>query len=139
MKPYIVNILCAIAFGVLTVIPAAADDYNYKDEQGYKDYLALPDSYKSPAIEEMYKFEYEAQHKVKILPCVKGGTIGQYLDKKASVSAIDDLGWSSSQHSGGIEVERRMLLGTMKLIYLWNIDLNGRVTAINGKAIGITR
>lgn len=111
----------------------------YKDTQGYKDYLKLPAKYRSPAMEEIFKNGYEAEQKVKNLPSVKGGTVGQLLDKKAGVPAVEDLGWNTRSYQGGFEVERVLLLGKMKLVYRWSVESNGIVKAINGKAMGITK
>lgn len=61
-------------------------------------------------MEAMYKNSYEAEHKVINMPCSKGGTVGQYLDKKANVPAAEDLGWETRPYQGGFEVERLMLL-----------------------------
>jgi len=117
----------------------AAEAEDYKNTQGYKDYLKLPDKFKSTAAEELYKKGYEAEQKVKRLPSSKGGTVDQFLDNKANVPAVEDLGWTTRPYQGGFKVERVLLLGKMKLIYRWSVDSNGTVKAVNGKAIGITK
>lgn len=83
----------------------------------------------------------QAESLVKNLPCTEGGTVGQYLDKKAKIPAIEDLGWKAYPRDNGFEIERFMLLDqTMQLRYKWEVDKKtGKVTPINGKAIGITK
>jgi len=138
MKKYFTKISFALVCCIFMAVSTVAAE-GYKDTQGYKDYLKLPDKYKSPVMEAMYKNAYDAEQKVKSLPAVKGGTIQQFLNKKASVPAVEDLGWTTRPYQKGFEVERMLLLGTMKLIYRWNVDSKGRVKAVNGKAIGITK
>ena len=111
----------------------------YKDSQGYKDYLKLPDSYKSPEMEAVYKNGFEAKQKVKNLPAIEGGTVEQYLDQKAKIPAVDDLGWNTIPYQGGFSVERVMLLDNMKVKYEWFVDSNGVAKAINGKAMQVTK
>ena len=110
----------------------------YQDRQGYKDYLKLPKAYQSQEMAAVYKNGYTAEEKVKNLPCKMGGTINDCLDKKASLPAVDDLGWITSPYQGEFEVERMMLLDNLRLVYRWHVSADGQVTATNGKAIGIT-
>ena len=138
MNKYFTKVSYALICCIFMTVPTAAAE-SYKDTQGYKDYLKLPDKYKSPAMEAIYKNGYEAEQKVKNLPSVKGGTVGQFLDKKASVQVVEDLGWITAPYQGGYTVERLLLLGKIKLIYRWSVDSNGKVKAVNGKAIGITK
>lgn len=112
---------------------------SYKDTQGYKNYLKLPDKYKSPEMEAIYKNSYEAEKKVKNLLSVDNISVGELLDKKARIPAVEDLGWVTSPVQGGYEVERIMLLGGRKLVYRWSVTSKGEVKAVNGKAIGITK
>ncbi len=114
---------------------------SYKEWQPYKDYLRLPDKYKSPAMEKMYRDSYEAEKRVKNLPCKKGGTIDMYLNKNAAIPAIEDLGWNVFPSSdGAFDVERLMILNNkLKLKYRWHVDKYGKVKASNGKAIDITQ
>ncbi|MBO1225488.1 MAG: hypothetical protein JYX80_13780 [Candidatus Scalindua sediminis] len=82
----------------------------------------------------------QAEETVKNLPCSKGGTVDQYLTKKAEVPAVEDLGWHVYPRKNGFEVERLLLLNQkMSLEYRWHVDLTGKVKAINNEAIGITR
>lgn len=124
---------------MVLMCPVLIQAETYKDTQAYKDYLKLPEKYKSPAMEAMYKNAYEAKQKVINTSCNKGGTIGEYLDKKADIPAVEDLGWTTRPYQGDYEVERLMMLGDMKLIYRWNVDSNGIVKAVNGKAMGLTK
>ena len=126
---------------VFVVLPGMVfSDDAYKQTQGYKDYQKLPEKYKSPEMEKMYRDGYAAEMKVKILKCKKGGTVQDCLDKKASVPAVEDLGWITSPYQGGWNIERMMLLnGTMKLVYKWRVEPDGTVKPVNGKAIGITK
>lgn len=76
---------------------------------------------------------------VKNLPCSEGGTIGQYLNKKAAIPAVEDLNWNVSARDYGFEVERKLLIDQrMKAIYRWRVDSAGNTKPLNGKAMGIT-
>jgi|LGOV01.1.fsa_nt_gb hypothetical protein len=136
MKRYLGIVL---TFGVVFISSVAFSE-SYKDWQPYKDYLKLPEKYKSPVMEKIYKDAYEAELKVETLPSINGGTVGEYLDKKAATPAIEDLGWSTTPYRGRFEVERRMLLNnSMQLIYRWQVKPDGTVIPVNGKAISITK
>ena len=81
----------------------------------------------------------DAEKIVKNLPCSKGGTVDQYLTKKAQVPAVEDLGWNVYPRKDGFEVERLLLLDQrMSLEYRWHVDLKGKASPVNGKAIGVT-
>ncbi len=80
---YFTGIFCLLICCIFMAV-SIVDAESYKDTQGYKDYLKLPDKYKSPAMEAMYKNAYEAEQKVKNLPSVKGGTVDQFLNQKAN-------------------------------------------------------
>lgn len=83
----------------------------------------------------------EAKQIVKQLPCSKGGTIDDFLNKKALIPAIDDLGWKAYPRKDGFEIERLMLLtanNIMQLKYQWHVSFAGEVRPINGKAMGLT-
>jgi hypothetical protein len=56
----------------------------------------------------------EAKQIVRNLPCTEGETIDQYLNKKASISAVDDLGWKAYPREDGYEIERLMILMSKK-------------------------
>ena len=131
----------ALLIPSIILLSSIAFGESYKDWQPYKDYLKLPDKYKSTANEKMYKDSYEAEKKVKNLPSIKGGTIDMYLNKKAAIPAVEDLGWNVFPSSdGAFVVERQMILNNkMQLKYIWHIDKYGKVKASNGKAIGITK
>ncbi|MCK4620682.1 MAG: hypothetical protein KAT62_00565 [Desulfuromonadales bacterium] len=80
----------------------------------------------------------EAQQAVMQLPCKTGGTVDQYLDNKAAIPAIEDLGWHVYPTEYGYEVERLLLLNQrMQLKYRWKYLESGEITPLNGKAIGI--
>lgn len=128
-----------LLFTCLFFYPFFCEAESYKDWQAYKDYLKLPDEYKSPAMEKSYKDSYDAQQKVKNLPCINGGTIQEYLDKKAAIPAVEDLGWATSPYNGGFEVERILILNGMKLIYRWSVLPDGSIVPANGKAQGLTK
>ena len=83
----------------------------------------------------------QAEKIVKNLPCSKGGTVDEYLNSKAAIPAVEDLGWMAYPRDYGFELERLMLLnGTTKLSYKWSVNKHtGEAKPINGKAIGITR
>jgi hypothetical protein len=90
-------------------------------------------------MEATFKNGYQAEKRVKNLRSSKGGTISQFLNKKAKIPAIEDLGWSTAPYKGGFQVERLMLLRGMPLSYRWQVSSSGIVRATNGKAIGITK
>lgn len=127
---------------LLLVITAPAFPGSYKDW-----YDELPEKYKSPEEEQQYKDAYNAEQRVKNLPAKKGGTIDEYLTKRADIPAIDDLGWktypdakiTSPYTNEGFWVERWMLLDTMKIIYRWKVNPDGKIKAVNGKAIAVTK
>lgn len=111
----------------------------YQDTQGYKDYLKLPKTYQTPEMEQSYKDSYEARVKVENLPCKMGGTINDCLNKKASIPAVDDLGWNTTPYQGEFNIERTMILDNrLVLKYQWHVTADGHITATNGHAIGIT-
>ena len=77
---------------------------------------------------------------VKRLPCKKGGTVDEFLTKKAMAPVVEDLDWHTYPRGDGFEVERFLLLNNrMKLQYKWHVSFDGHVKPINGKAIGITK
>lgn len=86
------------------------------------------------------KLDYqEATNIVKKLACTRGGTVDEFLTKKAGVPAVEDLGWMTFPRKDGFEVERFLLLNNrLKLQYKWHVFFDGHVKPINGKAIGIT-
>ena len=91
-------------------------------------------------MEKMYKAGYVAELKVKRLPCTHGGTVAEFLDKKASIPAFEDVGWIVTPYNGDFEVERLMLFnGTIKLKYQWIVNSNGIVVPKNDKALAITK
>ena len=82
----------------------------------------------------------QAEAFVKNLPCSRGGTVGQYLTKKAEIPSVEDLGWKVYPKEKGFEVVR-LLLTRQKILskYRWHVFKTGKVKPLNGKAIGITK
>ena len=82
----------------------------------------------------------QAEEFVKNLPCSRWGTVDQYLTKKAESPAVEDLGWSVYPKEDGFEVERLFLISQrIQAKYRWHVYKTGKVTPLNGKAIGITK
>lgn len=104
----------------------------------------IPDSfgkmYKWAGAGDSSKIDWQtATEMVKKLPCKKGGTVDEYLTKKAGVPAVEDLDWHTYPRDDGFEVERLLLLDNrLKLQYKWHVSFDGHIRAINGKAMGIT-
>ncbi len=77
---------------------------------------------------------------VKNLPCSRGATVDQYLTNKAEIPTIEDLGWNVYPKEDGFEVERSLLFNQkIKSKYIWHVYKTGKVTPLNGKAIGISK
>ena len=84
--------------------------------------------------------EEQAEAFVKNLPCSRGGTVDQFLTKKAEIPSVEDLGWHVYPKEDGFEVER-LLLTRQKIEskYRWHVYKSGKVKSLNNKAIGITK
>ena len=84
--------------------------------------------------------EEQAEAFVKNLPCSRGGTVDQFLTKKAEIPSVEDLGWHVHPKEDGFEVER-LLLTRQKIEskYRWHVYKSGKVKPLNAKAIGITK
>ena len=82
-----------------------------------------------------------SENLVKALLCTKGGTIGEYLNRVAGRPEIKDLGWKARRVSGGgVEIERILESDTGNCLeYRWRVTSDGRVKAINNRALAITR
>jgi hypothetical protein len=82
----------------------------------------------------------QAEAFVKNLPCSRGGTVDQFLTKKAEIPSVEDLGWHVYPKEDGFEVVR-LLLTRQKIEskYRWHVYKTGKVEPLNGKAIGITK
>jgi hypothetical protein len=144
LKIYEKRPLCRLNFLIITIwivlISSFAFSESFEESKWYEDYSKMPDKYKSPAAEKMFRDGYEAELKVKMLPCKQGGTIKDCLDLEAAIPAVEDLDWITSPYEGGFEVERLMLLnGTTKLKYHWRVNPDGSVVPVNNKAIEITK
>ncbi len=82
----------------------------------------------------------QAEAFVKNLPCSRGGTVGQYLTKKAEIPSVEDLGWKVYPKEDGFEVERLLLIRQkIESKYRWHVYKTGKVKPLNNKAIGITK
>ena len=64
--------------------PIALADEEYKETRAYQEYLLLPDSFKSPEMEEKFKRSYDAENSVKNHPCTAGSTVSDCLDRMAT-------------------------------------------------------
>jgi len=84
--------------------------------------------------------EEQAEAFVKNLPCSRGGTVDQFLTKKAEIPSVEDLGWHVYPKEDGFEVVR-LLLTRQKIEskYRWHVYKTGKAKPLNGKAIGITK
>jgi hypothetical protein len=82
----------------------------------------------------------QAEAFVKNLPCSRGGTVDQFLSKKAEIPSVEDLGWHVYPKEDGFEVER-ILLTRQKIEskYRWHVYKTGKAKPLNAKAIGITK
>ncbi len=84
--------------------------------------------------------EEQAEALVKNLPCSRGGTVNQFLTKKAEIPSVEDLGWHVYPKEDGFEVERILLVRQkIQSKYKWYVYKTGKATPLNGKAIGITK
>lgn len=70
----------------------------------------------------------------------EGGNLDDYF-VKAGKQAKLDLGWKVYPRlKGAFEVERLMLLNEKSpTSYKWMVDRTGKITPMNGKALGATR
>jgi len=138
MKKILTKLNLASCFFILAISPViyAAD---YERSELYRSYQSLPESVKTPELEKSYREGFYAKQKVKNLPSSKGGTVDQYLSKKAAVPAVDDGGWSTTPYKGNFIIERTLFMGTMRMVYEWTVYADGRIEATNGKALGITK
>jgi hypothetical protein len=86
------------------------------------------------------KGKEQAEEFVKHMQCSRGGTIDQYLNKKAEIPSVEDLGWHVYTKEDGFEVERILLIRQkIESKYRWYIYKTGKVSPLNGKAKGITK
>jgi len=109
------NIVIIILFILMSIIPALSSE-----------------------AEKRYKVGFNAEQKVKNLQSIKCGTVDEYLTGKAAIPAMNDLGWATYPEDSGYRVERIMTIDSLTAIYRWIVDLDGNVTPVNGKAIGVT-
>jgi hypothetical protein len=112
-----------------------------RDLTGNKGLPMTPDdaAFISLAMEKMEKERGDAEARVKSLPCSRGGTVQEFLDKQVSNPAVTDQGWFTKAGDGGFEVERRLiLLGKKTIRYRWQLAADGKIRAANAKALSIT-
>ncbi len=87
-----------------------------------------------------FKEPKQAEEFVKNMQCSRGGTIDQYMNRKAEISSVEDLGWHVYQKEDGFEVERILLIKEkIQSKYRWHVYKTGKVSPLNAKAIGITK
>lgn len=130
-------------FGFLALLSTNSFAFEkFEDSEDYRNYELMPDSVKSDTMFKIYSDGYYAKQKLINTPSSKGGTIGQYLDKKAAIPAVDDFGWSThppTEKNNYHYIERAMEVSGMRLLYAWEVYPDGKVIPVNGKAIGITK
>lgn len=115
-------------------IPALLSAESYKDR-----YDGSHNQDKSLETDIRYKVGFNEEQKVKNLQSIKCGTVDEYLTEKVAVSATNDLGWATfPEQNGGYRVERVMTIDSLTAIYRWRVDLDGIVTPVSDKAIGVT-
>ena len=84
--------------------------------------------------------EEQAEAFVKNLLCSRGGTVDQFLTKKAEIPSVEDLGWRVYPKEDGFDVERLLLTRhKIESKYRWHVYKSGKVKPLNNKAIGITK
>ncbi len=78
---------------------------------------------------------------VKNTTSTEGGSLDSYFENKGGKGVVMDLGWKVYPRlNGAFEVERLMLLKEKSpTSYKWMVDRNGKITPMNGKALGVTR
>lgn len=124
---------------IALLLSTIASAETYQDTQSYKNYKKLPKNYQSSELESIYRDGYAARKTVEDLPCKTGGTVNDCINQKSAIKAVDDLGWNTFPYQGEFDVERTLLIGSMRTVYRWHVDKSGKATATNGHAIGITR
>ncbi len=143
MSKYISFIILSIFFiGITSVSISNADDIPATTVDGRRVILHDNGTWEFADFAEPVEFKEpeQAMEFVKNLPCSRGGTIEQYLTKKAEIPSIEDLGWHVHPIEDGFEVERILLFSQrVQSKYRWNVYKSGKVTPLNGKAIGITK
>ncbi|GAX60583.1 hypothetical protein SCALIN_C13_0095 [Candidatus Scalindua japonica] len=143
MNKYLsVNILSIFFIIIISATVSCADDISAIAEDGRGVILHDDGTWEFGDLTKPVEVKSEEQAKelVKNLPCSRGGTVDQYLIKKAETLSVDDLGWQVYAIEDGFEVERLLL--TRKKIeskYRWHVYKSGKLKPLNNKAIGITK
>ncbi|MCP4269259.1 MAG: hypothetical protein GY777_27435 [Candidatus Brocadiaceae bacterium] len=138
MKTVLLLIFTFFAFSPVSFagdIPARTQDGRdvILHEDGTWGFVGFADPFEVKGAEQAEGF-------VKHMQCSRGGTIDQYLNKKAEIPSVEDLGWQVYTKEDGFEVERKLLIRQkIESKYRWHIYKTGKVTPLNGKAIGITK
>ncbi len=143
MFKYISIIILSIIFIVITSVSiSSADDIPATTVEGRRVILHDNGTWEFTDFAEPVELTEpkQAVEFVKNQPCSRGGTIDQYLTNKAEIPSIEDLGWKVYPKEDGFEVERLLLFSQkVQSKYIWHVYKTGKVTPLNGKAIGITK
>lgn len=142
MSKYIsVNLFTILFIIIISATLSCADDTSAITEDGRGVILHDDGTWEFADLSKSVELNGEqAEEFVKNLPCSRGGTVDQYLTKKADVPSIEDMGWQVYPKEDGFEVER--ILFTHRKIeskYRWHIYKSGKVKPLNNKALGITK
>jgi len=142
MSKYISVIILSIFFIIIISATAScADDVSAITEDGRGVILHDDGTWEFADFAKPVELkEEQAEAFVKNLPCSRGGTVDQFLTKKAEIPSVEDLGWHVYPKEDGFEVVR-LLLTRQKIEskYRWHVYKSGKVKPLNGKAIGITK
>ncbi len=142
MSKYISAIIFSIFFIIITSATiSCADDITAITEDGRGVILHDDGTWEFADFAKPVELkEEQAEAFVKNLPCSRGGTVDQFLTKKAEIPSVEDLGWHVYPKEDGFEVVR-LLLTRQKIEskYRWHVYKTGKVKPLNGKAIGITK
>jgi hypothetical protein len=142
MNKYISVIILSIFFIIIiSATVSCADDVSAITEDGRGVILHDDGTWEFADFAKPVELKGEqAEAFVKNLPCSRGGTVGQFLTKKAEIPSVEDLGWHVYPKEDGFEVVR-LLLTRQKIEskYRWHVYKTGKVKPLNGKAIGITK
>ena len=142
MSKYIsVIILSIFIIIIISATISCADDVSAITEDGRGVILHDDGTWEFVDFEKPVELNGEqAEAFVKNLPCSRGGTVGQYLARKAEIPSVEDLGWKVYPREDGFEVARILLIRQkIKSKYRWHVYKSGKVKSLNNKAIGITK
>lgn len=142
MSKHISVIILSIFFIIITSATVSyADDVSAINEDGRGVILHDDGTWEFVDFAKSVELnEEQAEAFVKKLQCSRGGTVDQYLTRKAEIPSVEDLGWHVYPKEDGFEVERILLTRQkIKSKYRWHVYKTGKVKPLNGKAIGITK